>query len=312
MKILITRDFLIEQSYKEAFESLDHEVLNYRPTETIEQIHKQVAGFAPDLVIVHSPWDVTYKQMAAVKTTAKDAIFVFATHEDPMEYYRFAEFVPLCDHHFSGDRDSFWKYEEDYGVKVEHLPVAANPFIHYPIPLESVGDVFTSDLAFVGNNYPDKERIASERKMIHPFFNNPKYDFKCWGGDIIIDDMFKQVSLGVLPYADLNKVYSGTKIGLGVARRTSHEGYLTMRYFEGPACGCFMLVDYCKGLEKMFVNRKHMIFVFDEYETVEQHVEYYLENEEERNKIAKQGRLHVLQNHTYINRAKKILEVAGF
>lgn len=311
MKILITRDFLLERNYKEAFESLNYEVLNYRPTAPIEEIHNKVASFAPDLVLVHSPWDVTYKQLAAVKTAARDAIFVFATHEDPMEYDRFAEFAPMCDYHFSGDRDSLWRYEKDFAIQAEHLPVAANSFSQFPIELDAAELAhFSSDIAFIGNNYPNPERVASERKILHPFIMNQKYVFKVWGGDVIMDKHFRQITLGTIPYEDINKVYSSTKIGLGVARATTHEGYLTMRYFEGPACGCFMLVDYCKGLEKIFQNNKHMVFVFDE-DNVTELVDYYLENEKERIKIAKAGRDFVLKNHTYVNRAKKILEVCG-
>ncbi len=312
MKILITRDFLIERNYKDAFESLGHEVLNYQPTEAIETIHQKVATFNPSMVFCHSPWDVTLKQMCAVKNAAKDSIMVFATHEDPMEYHRFREFVPLCDYHFTGDRDCIQLYQEDYGVQAHYLPVAANSFLHFPVKLEDNDYLnYTSDLAFVGNNFPNPERVRSEEKMLYPFLDQHKYVFKFWGGDVIFNDIFMNVWQGRIAYEDINKAYSGTKIALGVSRCQSHEGYLTMRYFEAPACGCFFLADYCKGLEKMFKDGEHIVFVRDEDDVVEL-VDYYLENEEEREKIAQQGRAFILKHHTYQNRVETILRVCGF
>lgn len=312
MRILITRDFLIERNYKLAFESLGHTVLNYQPTAPKGEITNVVRNFRPHLVLVHSPWDVSLSQMETVKRACpEDTVFVFATHEDPHEYYRFKDFVPLCDFHFSGDRDSFWRYEEDFGVDMHYLPVAANHFSQYPVTLENPElAYFNSDLAFIGNNFPNAERVKSEQKMLHPFINNEKYVFKVWGGDVIMNDTFTQISLGPIPYHDINKVYSSTKIALGVSRCQSHEGYLTMRYFEAPACGCFFLADYCKGLEKMFIDKEHMVFVRDTDDVVEL-VEYYLDNEDEREKIARQGRRFMLQHHTYVNRVETIFEVCG-
>jgi len=66
-------------------------------------------------------------------------------------------------------------------------------------------------------------------------------------------------------------------------------GQLNMKYTEAMACGCLLLTDKPKDFEKSgFVNRYHLV-LFNGLDHMMELIGYYLEHENERLKIAKQG-----------------------
>jgi len=85
---------------------------------------------------------------------------------------------------------------------------------------------------------------------------------------------------------------------------------LNMRVFEAMASGSMLLTDEAKGsgLTEMFQDRKHLVIYRNEDELLEL-ADYYLRNDEEREKIAAEGMKEVLEKHTYSHRAKEMLEI---
>jgi spore maturation protein CgeB len=79
-----------------------------------------------------------------------------------------------------------------------------------------------------------------------------------------------------------------------------------MRVFETTANGSFLFTDLPAGMEELFVPGKEIGFYHEN--GVRDSAEYYLRNEDERNKIAISGRARALAEHTYDMRMKKLLE----
>ena len=80
-----------------------------------------------------------------------------------------------------------------------------------------------------------------------------------------------------------------------------------MRTFEVPGCGGFLLTQ-CSEEQCEFFEEGKEIACFSSAEELREKIEYYLSHEEERKKMAKAAYGKV-KNHTYLHRAKRILEV---
>ena len=83
---------------------------------------------------------------------------------------------------------------------------------------------------------------------------------------------------------------------------------INYRTFETLGCKTFLLTNYTPGLEKLFDIGKELV-IYNNIEDLDNKVKYYLENENERNKIADFGYKRVKNDHTYFERAKKLIDI---
>ena len=83
---------------------------------------------------------------------------------------------------------------------------------------------------------------------------------------------------------------------------------INYRTFETTGCGTFLLTNYTPGLEKLFDIGKEIV-VYNDLEDLDNKVKYYLDNEDEREKIAKAGYERVKSEHTYLERSKKLIDI---
>ena len=97
--------------------------------------------------------------------------------------------------------------------------------------------------------------------------------------------------------------------GLMVVQK-SRWGEITRRIFEGMACGKMVLCDRLeksKKLDELFVDGEDIIYYNDIVDCVEK-MNYYRENEEERERIANNGFKKVLENHTQKQRVDFVIQ----
>jgi len=78
------------------------------------------------------------------------------------------------------------------------------------------------------------------------------------------------------------------------------------RIFEVLGSGTFCLTEKL-SMPEIFEQAKHLVS-FDDKEDLVGKIEYYLKNEEEREQIAQAGMELALKKHTYLNRARELLE----
>ena len=92
--------------------------------------------------------------------------------------------------------------------------------------------------------------------------------------------------------------------------QNSRWGEITRRLFEGMACGKMILtdkLDASRGLEELFVDGEDIILYNDMFDCIEK-MNYYNENEDERERIAHNGMIKVLHNYTQIQVVDKLIE----
>lgn len=105
---------------------------------------------------------------------------------------------------------------------------------------------------------------------------------------------------------DMIKVYNQTKINLNLNLSSNKKTVqLKGRNFEVPGCGGFLLTDYAPHLEDYYEIGKEVV-CFDNLEDLKEKINYYLKNEEEREKIALAGYIRTLNDHTYERRFTEI------
>lgn len=96
--------------------------------------------------------------------------------------------------------------------------------------------------------------------------------------------------------------------GIMVIQNSRHKE-ITRRLFEGMACGKLVLTDNLPpetGLRDIFVDGEDIVYYDDMFDCIEK-MNYYNENEEERERIAHNGMIKVLHNYTQIQVVDKLI-----
>lgn len=84
---------------------------------------------------------------------------------------------------------------------------------------------------------------------------------------------------------------------------------ITRRIFEGMACGKLVITDRLPtetGLSEIFIEGEDIVYYDEMFDCIEK-MNYYNENEEERERIAHNGMIKVLHNYTQIQVVDKLI-----
>jgi len=175
------------------------------------------------------------------------------------------------------------------GVKATWLPHGVEPRA-FPAEPKAMKKY---DVCFVGH-IVSNERLEFLDRMFKEFPN-------FWFGQRL--SRYVRVEEGVND--DCADIFKKTKVVLNYATKND----VNMRVFETLSTGSFLLTDEVYGLSDLYENGKHLVT----YKTVEEAIEktkYYLEHDEEREKIAQEGMKETLAKNTYKHRLDIILKTA--
>ena len=171
-----------------------------------------------------------------------------------------------------------------------------------------------------------KESVGHDRVYWLPHAGEPtcyrkvetikKYDV-CFIGHLptderveLLDALFREFPdfyYGQKFFEEANQKYCESKIVFNHC--ISEEA--NMRVFESTLSGSMLLCSYSKEVEDLgYADGVHLVFYRDIDEMIAK-ARYYVDHDEEREKIAKAGREHTLNHHTYLHRMEKIMEVVN-
>lgn len=229
---------------------------------------------------------IPYHLAGMRKVSAKKALWSFDTYRtDKQKFHGWIEkdfdIVFVLQKHFV----SFFKR-----AKTFWMPCACDHTVHKKYPLPKIYDV-----AFIGNvdpqYYPERAKLLDRLKskfkvtVFSNFFGNETTKFG----------------------SELTKIYSQSKIVFN----KSGFGEINFRVFEALGCGSMLISDRLReevGLETLFQDGKHLV-LYNSPDDLMDKVSYFLQHEEEREKIALEGQKEVLAKHTFEHRARKMLEI---
>jgi len=259
--------------------------------------------------------------------------------EDPHALDQNAKFHDWADYYFSNEVNTVKVLPKAF-----YLPTAGSARVCMPprVPLHKLPDnernVFTNDVIFAGNVYPNRQKMLEE---LDPFMTEKNYIFGIAGITALMEDRensplrkrlinFKdshgeELLEGVVDHNFFVLLYGYAKIVLNFERDSYFEynekfstnrthklkgESLNPRAYEIALCGggLQMIDDKRAELQtgKALVPGEHCV-VFKDIPDLKKKIEYYLTHEKERMKIVLQARQHASKNHNYTNRVSRML-----
>lgn len=261
----------------------------------------QIKEFKPDILYIFDLHYFTPKFLKeARKYAGKIVGLISAPIMLPEEYFRNYDLL------FS----SFPYYVRRF--RKMGIPAAYLPFAFESTAWERIGNQGKKyDCGFVGvlsqesDKYPLLEKLAQKVKIdfwghIQPPFEKSSAVFANYHGEAWGIDMFK--------------IYAQSKIVVNchtkkVGNYFDHKNYAdNVRLYESTGMGAMLITDAKKNLGELFEIGKE-IETYNSLEELIEKINYYLEHEEARKKIALAGQKRTLKDHTYEVRAKRLLEI---
>jgi hypothetical protein len=175
--------------------------------------------------------------------------------------------------------------------------MAANPYIFYSKKLKK-----NYDVSFFGQHYGERGYWLKEIKSFC-LTNKIKFHFPVGDGVNV-----------PWSYDSINDLYNQTKINISFAPMELPGRIVNLRTFEIAISGNFQLMQYTPCVEEYFEIDKEIVCWKNKKELFEK-IQYYLENEDERERIAKNGYNKAKNEHTWTKRfeiIEKILKKKDF
>ena len=216
--------------------------------------------------------------------------------------------------------DLYWGYRREYEIRVNMLPAFAadivfttdgghdNMFKKYGINHFLLRQGIDENVKMGKPIYPTKAEIGfigSRHTWAGWPYRGQMLDFieQAYG------DRFQHFgSDGNLRHEDLNNLLATLKIT--ISDSVYSPNYWSNRIYEMIGRGGFTVQFRIEGLEKEFEEFKHFIpYKLGNFKDLKQKIDYYLENDEDREKIRKAGFDYCHKNHTYTHRVKELLRM---
>ncbi len=119
---------------------------------------------------------------------------------------------------------------------------------------------------------------------------------------------------GTIRGKDLNDLYASAKVVVGdtLCKDFTYPEYLSDRIFETTGRGGFLIHPYIRGMEKHFEllgkEKEVQAYPFGDFEHLKYAIDYYLQNNEEREAIRLRGHKRTRLNHTYTKRLEQLIK----
>lgn len=247
-------------------------------------IYRRIVDYDPDLVLIYSS-DIPFDVLTKIKSRYLTAIFYPDAYTPLKE--RLVTYARQVDYLFITNKRQI---DELISLGV------SNPIFCWQgcdadehRIIETRSPKWTSQVAFIGRPSPE-HRVELLRAV------NGAFDFKAWGAPwSSYGFSCPQVNIYPRHYARIcnaAEIMLGCDASFDMDYNTSNRTWITL------GCGGFLLTNYQRGLEEMFVKGKHLEW----YQSVEECLEmidFYLQHPDQRRKIAAAGYEHVHANRTY-------------
>jgi len=279
-----------------------------------ELLISRIARIRPDLIFVVSGLALPMQVWDWLREFNSNLVKKFRTMlfltESPYIDDDQMEILGLVDMAATIDKASVNRLREtnENTVYIRH---AFNPVVHRVTPRT---EQYASDVFFVGTGFPERVEMLGS-------IDWSGIDYKIFGD---MWDMYpggENIKDGtVLAYLDnayeVPKYYSNAAISLNIFRKSRWPGERTgfidddeaysisPRCYEIMGCGGFLLTNSRPELFDLFEDGTDLV-TFESADDMSEKIRYYLDHENEREKIARSG-WYAVREHTYANRAAEI------
>jgi len=177
---------------------------------------------------------------------------------------------------------------------------AGYPAIYFPFASDA--DIFCPtaekdiDVLFIGNCYGKRERLIA----------------KCMEAGIHVEAYGLEFPRGHVAGEEVPRLFGRSKLilGSGLVGHSANLTTLKLRDFDGPMAGALYLTSHNPLLACHF-NIGEEILTYENVDDCIYKIKYFLTNEEERIRIATNGRVRACAEHTWNHRFQLLLQTLG-
>ncbi len=183
------------------------------------------------------------------------------------------------------------------GKQADYLQIGFDDTIYTPTG-KSVPKGYPS-VVFLGNNYENGMRFplsAARMQLVEFMEKHFPQNFGVFGNGW-------NASQHLSPELEA-ECYRSCKIGIN-QNHFDYELFSSDRILRIMGCGAMCITKSYPGIEKEYIDGVHLV-TYDTLDQLKTLVEYYLEHEDERLKIAESGRNLVRENYTWQKRMEKL------
>ena len=234
---------------------------------------------------------------------------IFWNKEDPtsfdMESYNFIDTALHFDFIFTTDEETIPRYNARGHHNVYPLLFASQIKLFNPIENKTR----SNDIIFAGSWYNQFEERSSIMREFFDKIIDSEYNLKIYNRGSELNSVNRQFpteySEYIFPKVHFDKmpeVYKESKISLNINTVTNSYTMFARRVFELMSSNTLILSNYSKGIYDLF---KDNVIYLDKIDSLDL-------NNIDIDEICEKNLYNVLENHTYYNRFKYILNCIGF
>lgn len=280
----------------------------------------------PDIVFIFN-MDSVQKEIVKKITQESGAKTFTWSLDDHWNFYRCSKYwAPLFHWIFTTDPLVIEKYKKIGFKNAVFMPQGYNHFLYKPLNLPKIYNV-----TFIGRPHGVRRKIIGELKRVG-------IDVVCFGdgwpnGHITNEEKIRIISQskinlnlvessGVL-WKQLALIFVHRRLDRSIGINSPlkwYENFQTLlaqnreqikgRIFHVLGCSGFLLTGYAEYMEKLYEPGKEVEFFYSFGEMVKK-IKYYLNHDEEREKIARAGYERSIRDHTMEKRFDEIFKIIG-
>ena len=303
---------LITRGFAEGFKKLGFYVVEKDVRETtFEDIEK----FNPDYILGYCYGYLVNQELAKDLLNNKKYKFIHYFGDEPQSRFAYTDRSELYDILKKAKKDVFiWDKEFVSDFKGCHyLPLAVDPKLY-----KTTFEGYEHDLSFVGRPLTEKRQkllsllIKKYGKLsLYCYEDHFKRSIDEMVNNNLLNseeiELYKKSYKGFIrTEEELAKVYNSTKVNINITEQGKDN--INYRVFEVLASSGFLLTDYMPDIYNHFEVGKELDIYQNDCELIDK-IDFYLQNLNIAQSIARNGRRCVVNNHTFKQRAEKILKL---
>lgn len=259
------------------------------------------------ILIIKGAW-LSPKTIQKIRAAYTPTLINYAT-DDPFNLRvsttNIIQSIPLYDFYLTTKQRTIPDIIRAGGKNVSFVPFGYEPSLHFPETPSTADEVsrFSCEVSFIGAADPDRVSLFS--KML----SGSQAKLFLYGGYWERYPNFRREYKGVALGRDYRLATSAAKISLGLVRHTNRDGH-SMRTFEIPACGGFLLAERTDEHLAFFKEDKEAVFFSSDEELFDK-IKFYTTNDRSRERVRQAGLERVQTSAaTYTDRLREILNLA--
>ncbi|HSR37738.1 MAG TPA: glycosyltransferase [Phnomibacter sp.] len=282
----------------------------YQINDFNDEICRQIKNFKPNILLVYKG---AFVQPRTLELAKANGVRLVNFYPD-VSMFSHGKLLPQTMHYyelvFTNKTFGIKDLHDAFGVSnAIFVPHGFDPDIHRPLQLTAQEwEMYGCDASFIGTWSPKKEMLFSHLKS-----QLPQLNLHVWGSqwENSHSSVLKSCIKGREILGDLFAVaIQASKINLGIlserVQGASSGDLITSRTFHIPGAGGFLLHERNEESVLYFDENEEAGFFENEHELVDR-VSYFLNNEEDRLRIAQNGHQRALRDHSLDRRAQVVM-----